>query len=135
MRRLSCITRFEAGGDSRRQSVQAALDYIERQLATRPISRHEWNEVLFVLNVFASLDTSDGEESLFARVQGIARRLTSGCVAEARSMRDRAWDGASEDTRARLNGMLPFGTVRQPMPPSFRSACAALVPPAKLRRF
>ena len=111
----------------------AALEFVEEQLSSRPISQAHWSEVTFMLTVF---DThGDGDEALFASVQAIASRLSSACVIEARGMRDAAWAAASEDARARLRGLENFGAVRQPVPEAYLAAVKALVPHSKIQQY
>ena len=111
----------------------AALDFVEEQLSSRPISQAHWSEVTFMLTVF---DThGNGDEALFVSVQAIASRLSSACVIEARAMRDAALLTASEDARARLRVLENFGTVRQPVPEAYLAAVKALVPRAKIQQY
>ena len=90
--------------------TEATLDYVEEQLSARPISKANWDEVTFMHTVFKA--QGDGGGALFAKVQAIARRLSSACVVEARAMRDAAWAAASEDARARLHVLVNFGLSR-----------------------
>ena len=86
-----------------------------------------------MLTVFKAQDDGGGE--LFANVQAIASRLSLACVVEARSIRDGAWEAASEDARARLHGLENFGAVRQPVPEAYLAAVKALVPRAKIQQY
>ena len=58
-----------------------------------------------MLTIFNRHNNDDGDESLFARVQAIAKRLSQARVAEARTMRDAAYEAASEDTLAKLSAL------------------------------
>ena len=86
-----------------------------------------------MLTVFKA--QGDGGGALFAKVQAIARRLSSACVVEARAMRDAALLTASEDAQTRLRGLENFGAVRQPVPEAYLAAVKALVPHAKIQQY
>ena len=56
---------------------KGSLGFVEAKLSARPIGKQEWSDVLFMLAVFKPHNDGDGDESLFARVQAIAQRLTA----------------------------------------------------------
>ena len=78
--------RFAAGEHSRNEITAAALQFVEEQLSARPISKANWDELIFMLKVFKTHDIDDRE--LFASVQAIASRLSSCLLYTSPSPRD-----------------------------------------------
>ena len=88
---------------------------------------------MYMLTVLAD---HDYDEELFERVKEISTKQATSCVAEARVMRDAAFESASEAARACLNSLPPsFGKLQQLIPGDFRAAVMALVPRAEIQQY
>lgn len=68
--------------------MQSALDYVEDKLSAQPITEPMWQDVVFMLTVFAPHNEKAGGESLFSRVQSIAARKEDVLMEQAYALRD-----------------------------------------------